>query len=271
LTALLSVGVLTPHAAAGPEEELPLMAPGLVETKVERASSATAGGSAPDLRALTRPPLLDDAAEAVAGKAVDVIAYASTSSAYTIGFDSEITMESRLSRRIALPVVATYASAVLELRHLGVERPALVHPPWFGGLNELGAEYVRSQGFGVAMSASADLAQDPDRIEPAAVLEWASTHVPEDADGVFIGGNGFRAAGAIEELEAALARPVVESNQVLLWTRSHRPGSGLSSWIRAAPPQLGQLALLRQLDRVAVRVRHPCEAEIGEEVVRRAE
>jgi maleate isomerase len=30
-------------------------------------------------------------------------------------------------------------------------------------------------------------------------------------------GNGFRAAGAIEPVEAAIGRPVLTSNQVLLW------------------------------------------------------
>jgi maleate isomerase len=34
---------------------------------------------------------------------------------------------------------------------------------------------------------------------------------------VFIGGNGFRAAGAIDALEATIGRPVLTSNQVLLW------------------------------------------------------
>jgi maleate isomerase len=215
---VISVGVLTPHAATGPEEELPLMAPGVVETKVERISVGAADQSAADLRGLTRPPVPDEAAEAVAARGVEAIAYASTSSAYAIGFDEEIAMVSRLSRRVALPVVSTCASAVVAFRHLGVARLALVHPPWFhGDLNELGAAYFGSQGFEVVLSASANLAQDPARIEPSDVLAWASSHVPDDADGVFIGGNGFRAAGAIEELEAALARPVLESNQVLLW------------------------------------------------------
>jgi maleate isomerase len=230
--AVISVGVLTPHAAAGPEEELPMMALGMVEAKVERVASGAAAGrattSADDLRALTGAPVLDAAAEALAARAVDAIAYASTSSAYAIGFDDEIAMVSRIARRVAVPVVATCASAVLALRRFDIERLALVHPPWFGGeFNELGATYFRSQGFEVVMSASADLSQDPRRIEPAGVLQWVSRHVPDDADAVFIGGNGFRAVGAIEALETATARPVLESNQVLLWNLIAQTGTGL--------------------------------------------
>jgi maleate isomerase len=94
----------------------------------------------------------------------------------------------------------------------------LVHPPWFDDeLNDLGAAYFRSQGFEVVSSESADLVNDPGRIEPGAIIEWISRHLSDDAEAVFIGGSGFRAARAIEALEERLARPVLESNQVLLW------------------------------------------------------
>ena len=41
--------------------------------------------------------------------------------------------------------------------------------------------------------------------------------MPESAEAVFIGGNGFRAVGAIEALEEDLGRPVLTANQVILW------------------------------------------------------
>jgi len=104
------------------------------------------------------------------------------------------------------------------LHVLGVERLALIGAPWFDpALNELGAAYFRSQGFELVSSRSAELSLDPARIEAGAVYDWAARNVADDADAVFIGGNGFRAAAAIEGLEVALGRPVVTSNQVLLW------------------------------------------------------
>jgi maleate isomerase len=42
-------------------------------------------------------------------------------------------------------------------------------------------------------------------------------HVPDDAEAVVLGGNGFRAVGVIEKLEATLRRPVLTANQTLLW------------------------------------------------------
>jgi maleate isomerase len=200
------------------------MAPGRVLTCVARVSSdATAVDAGvpttlSGLRTLTAPRFLDAAADMLGRCAVDVIGYASTSSAYAIGFDAEAAVVSRLSRQVGIPVLATCASAVLALRVLDVERMALVDPPWFDDeLNELGAAYFRSAGFDVASSTSAGITRDPRRIEAASVFEWTSRHLSEDAEAVFIGGNGFRAAGAIAPLEAAIGRPVLTSNQVLLW------------------------------------------------------
>jgi maleate isomerase len=218
----LRIGVLTPHAAVGPEAEFPAMAPDRLVTCVVRVSTDGPGNSSPTpaqgLRALTLSPVLDDAAEILAAGSIDVVGYASTTSAYAIGFDAEAAMVSRLSALLGVPVAATCAAAVRALHVLGIERVALIGAPWFETeLNELGAAYFRGQGFDVVSSESAGLSQAPDRIEPATVHEWTSRHVADDAQAVFIGGNGFRAAGAVQRLEEALGRPVLTSNQVLLW------------------------------------------------------
>jgi maleate isomerase len=223
---VISIGVLTPHAAAGPEVELPDMAHGRVATLVSRVVAPGTDGSGQGeppispsgLRLLTDPSALDEAVAAFGGS-VDAIGYASTSTGYAIGFDAEAAMLGRLSQRWGLPVAGTSLSASAALRDLHVQRVALVHPPWFDGeLNELGAAYFRSQGFEVVSSESAGLANDPRRIEPGAIVEWISRQIDDDAEAVLIGGTGFRAARAIQALEGRLGRPVLESNQVLLWS-----------------------------------------------------
>ena len=70
-----------------------------------------------------------------------------------------------------------------------------------------------------------DAEGDERLIEPAALVDWAILHVPDDAVAIFIGGNGFRVAAAIGALERALGRPVVESNQVLLWAILNQTGA----------------------------------------------
>ena len=147
------------------------MTPGRLVTCVVRVSPDGPGPSPPTtplgLRALTRPPFLDEAAEILATGSLDVVGYASTTSAYAIGFDAEAAMVSRLSALLAVPVAATCASAVRALQVLGMERVALIGAPWFEAeLNALGTAYFRGQGFDVVSSESAGLPRDPDRIDP---------------------------------------------------------------------------------------------------------
>lgn len=231
---VLNVGVLTPHVAAGPEIEFPEMVPGRVATQVARI--VVARDDAPDkgvpprssaeLRASADPQVLAEAAAVFEPGSVEVVGYATTTSAYAIGGDAESAMVDRLARRLGLPVTATCLSAVRALRVLDVDRVTLVHPPWFDDeLNELGASYFRAHGFTVVASALADLPNDPSRIEADAVVDWVANNFNDAAGAVFIGGNGFRAAGAIGALEKMLGRPVLESNQVLLWSMLNEAGA----------------------------------------------
>jgi maleate isomerase len=221
------LGLLIPHADVGPESELQAMAPAGVVVHATRVAfgAMRAGGSmdptiplAP-VRAFAEPPLVDEAAELLAAAPIDAIGFAFTSSAYVIGVDGEAGMIARLRERTGdIPVTTTCTAAVLALRSLGVQRLALFDPPWFDEqLSALGAAYFRDEGFDVVASGPARLPSDQRRIEPAALREWVRGHVPATAEGVFIGGNGFRAVGTIETLEADLGRPVLTANQVLLW------------------------------------------------------
>ncbi len=77
-------------------------------------------------------------------------------------------------------------------------------------------------------------------MDPQRVIDWVEHHVEDRAEAVFLAGNGFRAAGAIDELELRTGRLVIEANQALLWgilaaTRHrlghHRPRKAASHWL----------------------------------------
>jgi maleate isomerase len=219
---VIRAGVLTPHLTPGPEVEFAAMGSGRIATSVAHVARRTGDASDPasssDLRLRTTPAYLDHAATQLLSDALDVIGYASTTSAYVLGFDAELAMVTRLAESTRLPVAATCSSAVRALRVLEVERVALIGAPWFAPeYNDLGAAYFSGQGFHVVSSRSAELSRHPHEITPEAVRDWTSRHVDDAAEAVFISGNGFRAAGAIDGLEADLDRPVLTSNQVLLW------------------------------------------------------
>jgi maleate isomerase len=221
------VGVLTPHADLGPEAEFQAMAPPTVTIHAARVPfGAMAAGGAMDptialapVRAFAEPPGVDDAVELLASAPLGSIAFGFTSSAYVIGQEGEAAMLARLGERAnGIPVVATGAAMVEALRALEAERVAVVSPPWFDEeLTDLGRRYFEAAGFGVAHSASCDLPSDQAAITPSSLHAWVMEHMPDDAEAVAIGGNGFRAVGAIDALERDLGRPVVTANQALFW------------------------------------------------------
>jgi maleate isomerase len=219
---VITIGIITPHAAAGADVELADLAGDQVTTRVARIAGGEGGEpptSAAGLRALTRPELLDSAVSRIEPESLDALAYASTSTPYAIGAAAERDLVAQLGERWSLPVCSSSASAVEALRSLGVRRLALVHPPWFGAdRSALGAAYFEGQGFTVAQSELADVPAEPDLVEPHHVVEWGSSQINPDVDAVFLGGNGFRAARAVVTLEERLGCRVLEANQVLLWS-----------------------------------------------------
>jgi maleate isomerase len=225
--ARVRIGVLTPHADVGPESELKAMAPpgvAIHATRVPFGAMAAGGAMDPTIplapvRTFAEPPHVDDAAELLAGAPLDAIAYGFTSSAYVIGVEGEVEMIARLERRTrGIPVVAVCRAAVEGLRVLGARRIALVDPPWFDTeLNAFGRGYYESAGFEVVYSSPCGLPSAQAKITPSDLHAWVSEHVPTDAEAIVIGGNGFRAVGAIAALEEDLGRPVVTANQALLW------------------------------------------------------
>ena len=122
--------------------------------------------------------------------------------------------------------MAACAAMVDGLRALGTERIAVVTPPWFDEeLTDLGRRYFEAAGFEVVQTASCDLPSDQATITPTGLHAWTMEHTPDDAEAVAIGGNGFRAVGAIDALEQDLGRPVVTANQALFWAALRAAGA----------------------------------------------
>jgi maleate isomerase len=233
------IGVLTPHADVGPESELRAMAPPMIGIYAARVPfGAMAAGGQMDLtiplapvRAFAEPPHVDQAAGLLAAAPLDAIGFGFTSSAYVIGAVGEEQMIRRLeSLTRGIPVVTPCAATVRALELLGAGRIALIDPPWFDReLNSLGQAYYSSAGLDVTWSAICGLASDQRAITPEGLHGWAIAHVPEEADAVLIGGNGFRAVGAVAALERDLGRPVLTANQVLLWAALRAAGTDTGS------------------------------------------
>ena len=225
------IGVLTPHGDVGPESELQAMAPEGVRVHAARVPfGAMAAGGTMDptiplapVRAFVETPAIDEATALLAAAPIAAIGIGFTSSSYVVGVEGERKVVERLMQRSAgIPVVATCAAAVAGLQALKVQRMALVDPPWFDAeLDRLGAEYFVSQGLDVVRHGSCNLPSSQRSINPAELFSWVVANTPNNAEAVFIGGNGFRTVGVIAALEEDLQRPVLTANASLLWGLLH--------------------------------------------------
>ena len=212
------IGVLTPDFDPVPESEMWAMAPPGISIHASRVpyASLPRGDRA---RTFAEPPRSDTAVELLAGLTPHVIVYAYTSTSYLLGAEADEALRARLEKRAGgIPVVLTAPAASEALRVLRVRRLALMHPPWFSEeLNAAGKEYFAARGIEVVHCARMAPARPFTEVPPAEVYAWAKANVPQNAEGILIGGNGLRAIGVIRALEETLGRPVLTANQVAFW------------------------------------------------------
>ncbi|MEU7042005.1 maleate cis-trans isomerase [Streptomyces varsoviensis] len=231
---VLRLGIVTPDVDLNPESEIRAMAPAGIGVHAARARFAveahpTVAMPLPAVRAFAAPPHADDAVEQLARAPLDAIAFAFTSTTYLLGAQDDAAMLRRLRERArGTPVVATVTAAVQALHALGARRPCLVHPPWFcGEMDRLAETYYRDAGFRVTGSSVLRTTREWAAVTHEEIYRWVLDHTPDTADAVLIDGNGFRrAVGTIERLEAAVERPVLTANQVLLWAAMRAAAAG---------------------------------------------
>lgn len=207
------LGVLTPAFDPVPESEAWAMAPRGVSIHGSRVLTRRG-----DARAFAEPPNVDTAVELLAAVNPRAILYAWTSSSYFLGPDGDEALRLRLETRApGVPIVLAAVAASAALRALNVRRVAVVHPPWFSEeTNDRGGDYFK-RGFEVVSCARITPLRTFAEVPPSEVYDWVKVNVARKADAVLIAGNGLRAVGVIEALEAALGKPVLTANQVTFW------------------------------------------------------
>ena len=239
------IGILMGHFDVGPEAEFQAMAAEGVTIHATRVAIGIARpGAAADpkialapVRAFAEPPAIDEAAALLAAAPLQAIAYGFFSSSYLLGPAGDRALQARLETRTrGIPVVIPGLAALRALRALGLRRIALLDPPWFSAeLNKMGADYFRSEGCEVVHATAAKMAIGQQDIHPGSLYHWVRANTPATAEAVVIGGNGFRAVGAIEALEEDTGCAILTANSVTFWNALRAAG------VRAPVPHYGRL------------------------------
>lgn len=167
-----------------------------------------------NLRAM-QPALRDAAAAILPGEPLDAVAFACTSASAVIGDDAVrgAIQEAKPGVPCATPTLA----AKTALQALGAGRVAVL-APYSREVTELLGHYFEALGLSLGTVRYLGFSDDREiaRIAPETIAEAAAETVG-DADALFISCTALRAATQAAALEARLGRPVVTSNQAMIW------------------------------------------------------
>ena len=120
----------------------------------------------------------------------------------------------------------TLATGVVDaLRELGAEK-LVVGTPYLDEVNTAEAEFLTAKGFqvldiqGLGLSSNVDFG----RIAPGFLERFALEIDRPDADAIFLSCSGIRSLDVVEAVEEAAGKPVVTSNQAMMWSCLRRVG-----------------------------------------------
>lgn len=147
---------------------------------------------------------------------LDVICYACTSGSVVMGEEAVVDeLRTGSGARHATTLVSGVFAA---FEALGVRRVA-VATPYLDEVNRIEADYFAAKGYDVVHLEGLNLTLDSEmvRVTPSYIRDFAIEVDRPDAEAVFVSCGALRSIEVIDEIEAAVGKPVVTSNQAMLW------------------------------------------------------
>jgi maleate isomerase len=218
----LRIGLIIPSVNRLTEPQMRKFAPDGVEVHVTRLRM-TGASHVPLVELL---PYIREATLALDDAGCDAIVFHCTAASMEAGLDGERqvldTMRSVTGAHIATTATATVAALrAINARRIALFSPyvAATHQHEIDFLAEAGVEVIGGRCLGF------ENGKDFIRVTPEEWLRMAEAETSAEADGVFLSCTNIRAPEIIEPLERALQRPVVSSNQAVLWYALRACGS----------------------------------------------
>ena len=214
------IGVLVPFTNTNLEADMMLLRPPGVSFHFARLAGYDAD-EIPDSRQMAGlgAASLDEPLRQLSGVRPDIVMYGCTSATLTHGAEFDRDLARRISRTIAAKTVTAAGSLVHATRTLGVSRIGLASP-YVAQINDeavaflvsCGIETVSRFDYPVALGNYGQGELDPDQ-----VFELGVKADSADAQAVILSCTDMRSVEVIDRLEKTLGKPVISSNQAMLF------------------------------------------------------
>jgi maleate isomerase len=160
--------------------------------------------------------LADCAATLLPDGSLDVICYACTSGSLVIG---ENRVFEELNKGAVNAKATSLITGVIRGLRAVAARKLVVATPYLDEINRREVEYLHSAGFEVLSIAGLNLEKDSDmvRVTPDYITEFALQQDNDDADAIFVSCGALRTLDVIQRIEDRAGKPVIASNQAMIW------------------------------------------------------
>jgi maleate cis-trans isomerase len=216
---MVTVGLLYPgHSAEDDYPALEARLEGAVRLPVVITSVGEDAHRVDALLDLGRAERLASGASELAAARPDAVMWACTSGSFVFGPEGARNQASGVAAALAVPASSTSIAFVDALRHLGLHRVAVaasypvdVARHFVKFLTAGGAEVVSMGSHGIITAAEVGTL----RTDQVVAMVKAADH--PDAEAVLVPDTAMHTLAIIEELEAAISKPVLTANQVTVW------------------------------------------------------
>jgi maleate cis-trans isomerase len=216
---MVTVGLLYPgHSAEDDYPALEARLDGAVRLPVVITSVGEDAHRVDALLDLGRAERLASGASELAAARPDAVMWACTSGSFVFGLEGARNQASGVAAALGVPASSTSIAFVDALRHLGIHRVAIaasypedVARHFVRFLTAGGAEVVSMGSHGTITAAEVGTL----RTDQVVAMVKAADH--PDAEAVLVPDTAMHTLAIIEELEAAISKPVLTANQVTVW------------------------------------------------------
>lgn len=208
------LGVMVPSVNVVLEDDLPKqLMPGVMAhyTRVKLSANTEA-------EIASMADHVPHAAADLADAKVDVIGFACTGGSVIGGLGYDRRIADGITAKTSIPATTTASAIVAGLRELGATRIAL-GTPYEAWLNEKEVGFFEASGFRVVSERGLGMS-DPGEcqaVDQTTIRQLARDIDRTDADAIVLSCANFRAWDVVSEMERELGKPVITSNNAIVW------------------------------------------------------